>query len=102
MSFNDDDDFGRTLEMCIKFSSPMLIENIGEELDPLIDPILEKNFIIKAGRKYLKIGNEEIEFNENDFQLFMISKLSNPHFSPEIMGKTSVINYSVTFEGLKN
>ena len=53
--------------MCIKFSTPMLIENIGEELDPLIDPILEKNFIIKAGRKYLKIGNEEIEFNENDF-----------------------------------
>ena len=31
----------------------------------------------------------------------MISKLSNPHYSPEIMGKTSVINYSVTFEGLK-
>ena len=32
----------------------------------------------------------------------MISKLSNPHYSPEIMGKTSVINFSVTFEGLKN
>ena len=30
----------------------------------------------------------------------MISKLSNPKYSPEIMGKTSVINYSVTFEGL--
>lgn len=28
--------------------------------------------------------------------------MSNPHLSPEIMGKTSVINFSVTFEGLKN
>lgn len=43
-----------------------------------------------------------MEFNEKDFQMFMVSKLSNPQYSPEIMGKTSVINYSVTFEGLKN
>ena len=101
VSFNDEADFGRTLEMCVKFGNPMLIENVGEELDPLIDPILEKNYIIKAGRKYIKIGSEEIEFNEKEFQMIMISKLSNPHYSPEIMGKTSVINYSVTFEGLK-
>lgn len=45
----------------------MLIENVGEELDPLIDPILEKNYIIKAGRKYIKIGSEEIEFNDKEF-----------------------------------
>ena len=45
----------------------MLIENVGEELDPLIDPILEKNFIIKAGRKYIKLGADEMEFNEKDF-----------------------------------
>lgn len=53
--------------MCVKFGNPMLIENVGEELDPLIDPILEKNYIIKAGRKYIKIGNEEIEFNDKEF-----------------------------------
>ena len=74
---------------------------MGESLDPLIDPILEKNFILKAGRKYIKIGGEELEFNEKLFSLTMVSKLSNPHYSPEIMGKTSVINYSVTFEGLQ-
>lgn len=53
--------------MCVKFGNPMLIENVGEKLDPLIDPILEKNYIIKAGRKYIKIGNEEIEFNDKEF-----------------------------------
>lgn len=101
-SFNDEGDFGRTLEMSIKFNNPILIENIGEELDPLIDPILEKNFIMKMGRKFIKIGSEELEFNEKDYRLYMISKLSNPKYSPEIMGKTSVINYSVTFEGLQD
>lgn len=67
----------------------------------MIDPILEKNFIVKAGRKYIKIGAEEIEFNEKEFSLIMVSKMSNPKYSPEIMGKTSVINYSVTFKGLE-
>lgn len=86
--------------MSIKFNNPIIIENVGEELDPLIDPILEKNFIIKMGRKFLRLGNEELEFNEKDYWLYLVSKLSNPKYTPEIMGKTSVINYSVTFEGL--
>lgn len=101
VSFNDEGDFGRTLELCVKFGNPILIENVSEVLDPLIDPILEKNCIIRAGWKFIKIGAEEVEFNETDFQLIMMTKLSNPHYTPEIMGKTSVINYSVTFEGLK-
>lgn len=101
VSFNDEGDFGRTLELCVKFNKPLLVENIENTLDPLIDPILLKNFDIKGGKKYVKLGNEQVEFNEKEFKLYLVSKLSNPKFSPEVMGKTSVINYSVTFNGLK-
>lgn len=44
------------LENAIKFGTPFLFENVDEELDPTLDPILEKNFIMKAGMKYIKIG----------------------------------------------
>ena len=101
VSFNNESDFGRTLEMCVRFGTPILIENVGEYLDPLIDPILEKNYTIINGVKHIEIGEDKIQFKEDTFNLFMVSKLSNPRYSPEIMGKTSVINYSVTFEGLK-
>lgn len=30
----------------------------------------------------------------------MSSKLANPHYSPEVSGKTMIINYSVTQQGL--
>jgi dynein heavy chain len=30
----------------------------------------------------------------------MTSKLSNPHYGPEISGKTMIINYGVTQQGL--
>lgn len=83
------------LENAVKFGAPFLFENIDEELDPTLDPILEKNFIMKAGMKYIKIGENELEYNE-EFRLYFTSKLNNPKYTPEIMGKTMVINYCVT------
>lgn len=67
VSFNDEENFTRTLELSVRYSSPILIENVQEELDPLVDPILEKNYIIKAGRKYVRVGTDLCEFNEKTF-----------------------------------
>jgi len=43
----------------------------------------------------IKLGDNEIDFVDS-FKLFFTTKLSNPKYSPEIMGKTMVINYTVT------
>lgn len=37
----------------------------------------------------------QVEWDDN-FRLYMTSKLSNPHYGPEISGKTMIINYGVT------
>ena len=37
-----DSDFVRTLENCIQFGTPVLLEDIGEELDPILEPLLLK------------------------------------------------------------
>lgn len=37
-----DRDFLRSLENAIRFGKPCLLENIGEELDPALEPILLK------------------------------------------------------------
>lgn len=37
-----DADFMRTLENCIQFGTPLLLENVGEELDPSLEPLLLK------------------------------------------------------------
>jgi len=52
----------KPLENAIKFGKPVLFENVDEELDPTLDPILEKNFVSRAGVKFLKLGENEIEF----------------------------------------
>lgn len=43
-----DADYMRTLENCIQFGTPLLLENVGEELDPSIEPLLLKQ-IFKQG-----------------------------------------------------
>jgi dynein heavy chain len=49
----------------------------------------------------LKLGDQDIEYSQ-DFKMFMTTKLSNPNYTPEIFGKTMIINFSVTMMGLRD
>ena len=44
----NDRQFRNHLEDCLAFGRPMLIENIEEELDPLLDPVLERRYVKKG------------------------------------------------------
>jgi dynein heavy chain len=42
-----------------------------------------------------------MEYND-DFRMFLTTKISNPNYTPEIFGKTMIINFSVTMIGLRD
>ena len=48
----------------------------------------------------MNIANNSVEFNK-DFRLYLISSLPNPHYIPEILTKVTLLNYTVTRDGLK-
>ncbi|KAK3269901.1 Dynein heavy chain cytoplasmic, partial [Cymbomonas tetramitiformis] len=98
-TFNDSD-FLKQLELAIQYGFPFLFENVDEYIDPTIDPVLEKNIVFNNGRKVVKLGDKDVEWAD-DFRLFLTSKLPNPHYGPEVSGKTMIINYSVTQQGLQ-
>ena len=90
-----------TLERAIEHGTPVLLENLDENIDPILTPVIARMTSKKAGRKYLKFGGKELSFNE-DFRLFMQTKLGNPHYPPEIQAETALINFTVTEEGLSD
>jgi dynein heavy chain len=96
-TFNDE--FAKFLELAVQYGKPFLFENLDEELDPMIDPVLEKRYVVVNGQKTVTLGENEIEWNDS-FSLVLTTKLSNPKYSPEVMGKASIVNCVITLEGL--
>jgi dynein heavy chain len=94
-----DKDFLRKFETSIPLGLPILLEGVGEQLDPILEPLLEKRTTRSAGGLTLEFGEQQLDY-QVDFQLYMTSKLSNPHFLPEVSTKVAVINFVITYEGL--
>lgn len=88
------------LKMPLDEGWPVLIESIENEVDPMLDPILEKQIIVKGRAKLIKISDTDFDYNDK-FRLYMTSRLANPHFSPELAAKTTIIDFTVTQGGLE-
>ncbi|XP_018342049.1 PREDICTED: dynein heavy chain 2, axonemal [Trachymyrmex septentrionalis] len=93
-------DFMRVLERAIQFGHPVLLENIAETLDPDLNPILQKAFIKSDNQVMIRFNDKMITYNEQ-FRLFMTTKLSNPHYTPEISTKTTLCNFTIKEQGLE-
>lgn len=118
-----------TIERAIIKGETVLLENIDETVDPVLDPLLGRN-LIKKGKyvnfimpsevsllciiilydyihdvamnfRAIKIGDKEIEYSAN-FRLILHTKLANPHYKPEMQAQTTLINFTVTRDGLED
>ena len=86
----------RNLEVAIQYGKWVLIENVGEDLDPALEPILLK----QVEKGYLRLGDKSIQWSEQ-FKFLMTSTLPNPHYSPETSVKVTILNFAITPFGLE-
>ncbi|GFO48624.1 dynein heavy chain 6, axonemal-like [Plakobranchus ocellatus] len=96
-----DSNFLRTLEACIRTGVPVLLEDVGETLDPALEPVLLKQTFIQGGRLLIRLGDSDIDYDKN-FRFYMTTKLSNPTYLPEVCIKVTIINFTVTKKGLED
>ncbi len=47
------------------------------------------------------LGDKEVDYDPN-FRLYLNTKLANPKYTPNVFGKSMVINYTVTLKGLED
>lgn len=50
---------------CIEEGLPLLIENLPEDIDAVMDPVIGKQTIKRGKTLFLKLGDKEVEYNSN-------------------------------------
>ncbi len=80
---------------CIEQGLPLLLENLPADIDAVLDPVLGKQTIKRGRSIIIKVGDAEVEYDPR-FRLYLQTKLSNPHYKPEIAAQTTLVNFCVT------
>jgi dynein heavy chain len=58
-------DFLRTLENAVRFGRPVLLEDVGEALDAVLEPLLLRVTYKQGGSEVLKLGDSVIPYHQN-------------------------------------
>ncbi|XP_050953838.1 dynein axonemal heavy chain 3 [Labeo rohita] len=96
-----DSNYVRALENAIQFGTPVLLENVGEELDAILEPVLLKQTFKQQGVEYMKLGENTVEYS-SDFRFYITTGLRNPHYLPEVAVKVCLLNFMITPLGLED
>ena len=96
-----DGDFARALENALQFGNPTLCENVLEELDPVLEPVLLKQVFKSGGVMSIRLGDSTVEYNK-EFKFYITTKLRNPHYLPEVSVKVTLLNFMITPVGLED
>ncbi|CAK4109520.1 unnamed protein product [Aphanomyces euteiches] len=93
----------RKMETALVNGHVVIVENIGEEIDATLDPVLARAVYRKGSSAslYLKFSGEEVQY-EPSFFMYLQTKLSNPHYKPEIAAQCTLINFIATESGLED
>ena len=97
----DSPGFYRAIEAAIQYGHHVLIENVGEELDPFLDSILLNEIRQQGSMRVIQLGQNIVEFNSS-FKLYMSSRMATPHYSPETRAKVNLLNFTATPAGLQD
>ena len=98
-SFSDNS-FLKQLESAMRFGNPILVQDV-EFLDPIINPILNKEIKRSGGRILIRIGNQDIDFSPT-FTIFLMTRDPSVEFSPDICSRVTFVNFTMTRSSLQS
>ncbi|KAG5439721.1 hypothetical protein PCANB_000003 [Pneumocystis canis] len=95
-----DNTFVKHLESALRFGNSILIQD-AEYLDPILNPILNKEYQRTDGRILVRLGKQDIDFSPT-FRLFLLTKNSSANFGPEISSRVTFVNFTITSSNLES
>nr|XP_031294136.1 dynein heavy chain 14, axonemal [Camelus dromedarius] len=96
-----DSNYIKKIENAMKTGGSVLLQNLPETLAPRLKAILKKDIYQKRGQYFIRLDDSEIEYNSK-FRLYVSTEIDNPYFPPFIYNMATMINFTVTFQGLQD
>lgn len=91
----------QNLELGIRLGTPVLLENVLETLDPFLEPVLlNQTYKDQTNTLVIKLGDSVIPYHA-DFRFSLTTVIPNPHYAPEVQVKVTLINFTITPDGLE-
>lgn len=90
----------QVIEKAISHGRSVIMPDVGEDIDPTLYPVLEKDVKKTLGKFMIKVGAKDIEYNDK-FKLFITTRMSNPVYTPDVSTRVSLINFTVKESGLE-
>ena len=95
-----DKSFMKVLSGAVRFGTTLLVENV-EKLDPVLNPILNKEIQRTGGRSLVRIGTEDVDFSPK-FNIILTTKNPAVKLTPDICSRVTLVNFTVTPAGLQS
>ena len=92
--------FMKSLESALRFGTPLLVEDV-ESIDPVLNPVLNKEIHKTGGRTLIRLGDQDIDFSPS-FVIFLATRDPNTHFTPDLCSRVTFVNFTVTPNSLQS
>lgn len=95
-----DEAFLKVLESALRFGNTLLIQDV-EHLDPILNPVLNREIRRTGGRVLIRLGNQDIDFSPS-FTMFLSTRDPSVEFSPDICSRVTFVNFTMTRSSLQS
>ena len=92
--------FIKLLESALRFGSILIVQDV-ENADPVLNPLLNKEFHKEGGRTLIRLGDQDIDFSPS-FNLFLTTRDSSHQFPPDLCSRVTFVNFTMTLSSLQD
>merc|ERR1711871_729267 len=95
-----DENFTKVLESAVRFGTAVLVQDV-EGLDPILNPILNRETTKNGPRTLIRIGENEVD-SSPAFRIFMSTRNPIANFAPDICSRVTFVNFTITQSSLQS